>query len=101
MHVGQVTDINTASIQANYIKNNVSQLNTQQIMDNSQINIPSFCDLLASSNCQSAILTQKVIFFLFYFFNLIIKKIIFLEFGNVHGFIRNEQKNSSKHYKLI
>ena len=74
MHVGQVTDINTASIQANYIKNNVSQLNTQQIMDNSQINIPSFCDLLASSNCQSAILTQKVIFFLFYFFNLVIKK---------------------------
>ena len=60
LYVSQNTQIKTASIEANYLKNNVSLLSANQPIQDSKIIIPSFCDIL-KSNCTSRILTQKVI----------------------------------------
>ena len=63
MYINQNVQIKTNSIEANYLKANVSTINTQQSFETCQINIPSFCnDLLAQiQNCASMIITQKVI----------------------------------------
>ena len=64
MYVNQQVQIKTNSIEANYMKANISTFNTQQSIESSQINIPSFCgDLLNQSpNCANRILTQRVNF---------------------------------------
>ena len=61
--VGQTLKITNPSMEVNFVKNNISLLNTTQTLGDSQIKIPSFCDLLSSSNgnCQSSVITQKVI----------------------------------------
>jgi hypothetical protein len=67
IYVGQSFQITSPSIQVNLVKNNVSLLNTTQVMGDSTIKIPSFCDLLASDSsldCQSSNIIQKVTFFL-------------------------------------
>ncbi len=63
LYVGQSFQIKSPSIQVNILKNNVSLLNTTQVMGDSTIKIPSFCDLLAldsSLDCQSSNIIQKV-----------------------------------------
>jgi hypothetical protein len=64
IYVGQSLQITNPSMQVNFVKNSVSQLNTTQLLGDSQIKIPSFCDLLASDaslNCQSSTILQKVV----------------------------------------
>ena len=46
LYVSQVTQIKTGSIEANYLKNNISDLNPLQFIQDSKITISSFCDLL-------------------------------------------------------
>lgn len=62
MYLGQSTQIKSASIQVDYIKNNVSNMNTSQIVSDCQIKVPAFCDMIGS-NCQGKIITQKVYYF--------------------------------------
>ena len=59
MYVSQSTEIKTGSIQANYLKGNISSLNNLLNIQDSSIEISSFCDLLISS-CDK-IITQRVI----------------------------------------
>ena len=62
LYVSQFTQIKTASIEATYLKENVSLINSMQTIQNSQINIPSFCDLINSNeNCSNRVVTQKSI----------------------------------------
>jgi hypothetical protein len=66
LYVGQSFQIASSSIQVSLIKNNVSILNTTQVMGDSTIKIPSFCDLLAldsSLDCQNSNIIQKVSLF--------------------------------------
>ena len=66
LYVGQSFQIASPSIQVSLIKNNVSILNTTQVMGDSTIKIPSFCDLLAfdsSLDCQNSNIIQKVSLF--------------------------------------
>ena len=60
LYTSQAIQVKTKSIQADYIKNNVSALNNLHNVQDCQINIPSFCDLLNSDSCSSGIITQKV-----------------------------------------
>ena len=60
----QSTEIKTLNMLVNYEKNNVSALQTSFNMDDGQVSLPSFCDLLANvpgSDCQNQIVTQKVL----------------------------------------
>jgi len=69
LYVGQSFQISSPSIEVNYMKTNVSLLNTTQVLGDSQIKIASFCDLLASDpslNCQSSTIIQKVTSFKYY-----------------------------------
>ena len=71
MYVNQQVQITTKSIVANYIKANMSTMNTQHTLDSCQINLPSFCNdlLIQSLNCANRILTQKVKLHFFYKLN--------------------------------
>ena len=67
MYVGQTTQITTGSIEAKYLKNNMSLINTTQIIQDSLFSITSFSDLINVSS--PLIINQKVIleiFFLLY-----------------------------------
>ena len=64
--VGQTLKIINPSMEVNFVKNSVSLLNTTQTLGDSQIKIPSFCDLLAldsSLDCQNSNIIQKVSLF--------------------------------------
>ena len=61
LYVSQAIQVKSSSIQADFQKSNVSALSNSQRMQDTQIIIPSFCDLLSStSDCSSQIITQKV-----------------------------------------
>jgi len=67
IYVGQTLQIKNPSMEVNLVKNNVSLLNTSQSLGgDSQIKIPSFCELLSSSSasttskCEGSVITQKV-----------------------------------------
>ena len=62
MYVSQSIELKAENIQGNYYRNNISNLNKLQNVQDCQINISSFCDLLSSSDCSSRIITQKVYF---------------------------------------
>jgi hypothetical protein len=59
----QSTGIKTLNMLVNFEKNNISALKTSFDMQDGQVNLPSFCDLLANvpgADCQNKIVTQKV-----------------------------------------
>ena len=58
MYVTQQTQIKTASIEANYVKNNMSLIDTQQSINECQLGISSFNDLLNTTS--QLIVNQKV-----------------------------------------
>ena len=58
MYSNQNTNIRSNSIEANYIKSNISLAETQLQLQDCLINVTSFCDLL-NSNCSNRIVTQK------------------------------------------
>ena len=63
IYIGQSLQIVNPQIQVDFLKNNVSLLNTTQSLWDSQIKLPSFCDLIALSftiNCQSSVIIQRV-----------------------------------------
>ena len=60
LYVIKFTQIKTTSIEANYLKNNISDINPLQSIQDNQISISSLCDLL-NSDCSNRIITQKVI----------------------------------------
>ena len=59
LYVSQSITFKTDSIQANFIKNNISNLNTQINLSNGQVTVPSYCDIFPT-NCTNRILSQKV-----------------------------------------
>jgi hypothetical protein len=58
MYVTQSTQIKTGSIEAKYLKNNMSSIDTSQMIQDSQFSISSFNDLLNVST--PLIVNQKV-----------------------------------------
>ena len=62
LYVSQVTQIQTDSIHVNYYRDNISLASNQMNLQDSQIKLTSFCDLLGSSSCNNRIITQKVNF---------------------------------------
>ena len=60
LYVSQSTQIKTASIEANYLKNSISDINPLQSIQDNRISISSLCELL-NSDCSNRIITQKVI----------------------------------------
>ena len=58
MYVTQETQIKTGSIEAKYLKNNMSLIDTTQMIQDSQFSISSFKELLSVST--PLILNQKV-----------------------------------------
>ena len=60
LYVSQTTQITTDSIQANFLKNNISAFENSQSLLDCQINVPSFSDLLSNSGSSNQIVTQKV-----------------------------------------
>ena len=59
----QTTDIKTLKMMANFEKNNISALKTSFDIQDGQVNLPSFCDLLINvplADCKNKIVTQKV-----------------------------------------
>ena len=71
----QSTEIKTLNMLVNYEKNNVSSLKTSFDMQEGQVNLPSFCDLLANvpgTDCQNKIVTQKVLYKIFRIFTIFI-----------------------------
>ena len=59
LYVGQTTQVKTGSIEVGYKKNNISTVSNELGIQNCQIVIPSFCNLLNSA-CENRIITQKV-----------------------------------------
>ena len=59
MYVSQATQVTTGSIEAKYLKNNMSLIDTTQIIQDSQFSISSFNDLLGSVTTP-LIVNQKV-----------------------------------------
>ena len=60
----QSTEIKTLNMLVNIEKNNISALKSSINMNDCQVNLPSFCDLLVNirdSHCENKIVTQKVI----------------------------------------
>ena len=64
--LNQTTDVKTQMMHVNYQKNNISDINSLLSLSDAQINLPSFCGLLANTNnsCQSGVAIQKVCIFL-------------------------------------
>ena len=63
MALNQSTEIKTLKILVNIEKNNISSLKSLLNMNDGQIILPLFCDLLENvpdSDCQNKIVTQKV-----------------------------------------
>ena len=60
IYIGQTLQIKNSAIEVNFEKNNVSSLNVSQVLGDSKIELPNYCELLSSSNCGSSIITQKV-----------------------------------------
>ena len=60
LYVSQTTQITTGSVSATFSKKNVSELDNSQGIQDCQINVPSFSDLLSSSGSSNQIVTQKV-----------------------------------------
>jgi hypothetical protein len=58
MYVSQATEIKTGSIEAKYLKDNMSLIDTTQRIQDSQLSITSFSDLLQIST--PLIVNQKV-----------------------------------------
>ena len=58
MYVSQATEIKTGSIEAKYLKENMSLIDTSQRIQDSQFSITSFSDLLQIST--PLIVNQKV-----------------------------------------
>ena len=61
--LNQSTEIKTINMFVKFEKNNVLPLKSELKIDYGQINLPSFCDLLANladADCQNTIITQKV-----------------------------------------
>ena len=59
----QSTEIKTLNMLVNFEKNNISVLKESIVMNDGQVNLPSFCDLFVNvpdSNCENKIVTQKV-----------------------------------------
>ena len=69
MYIGQETTLKSKSLEAAYVKNNVSLLPTTNSIQNNTLSFGSYCDLLSSSDCKNKILTQKVDTTKFYNFN--------------------------------
>ncbi len=59
LYVGQLTQIKSTTIEANYLKNSISDINPLQSIQDNRISISSLCDLL-NSDCSNRIITQKV-----------------------------------------
>ena len=60
LYVSQTTQITTGSVSATFSKNNVSELDNSQGIQDCQITVPSFSDLLSTSGSSNQIVTQKV-----------------------------------------
>lgn len=60
LHFGQSIQVETPSIQAYYVKNNVSMLSNELSVQNCKITIPSFCSLLNSECDVNKTITQNV-----------------------------------------
>ena len=60
LYISQATQITTGSIQANFLKNNVSALDNSQGVQDCQIFVPSFSELLSNTDRSSQLITQKV-----------------------------------------
>ena len=62
--IGQTLDIKSKSIEANLVKNNISLLSTRKVIQDIEINLSSYCDLLSStalsSNCNNQVILEKV-----------------------------------------
>jgi hypothetical protein len=65
MYIGQTLVIKAKLIEANFVKNNVSLLDPNKVIQDIEINFSSYCDLLSStslsSNCNNQVISQKVI----------------------------------------
>jgi hypothetical protein len=65
MYIGQTLVIKAKLIEANFVKNNVSLLDSNKVIQDIEINFSSYCDLLSStslsSNCNNQVISQKVI----------------------------------------
>ena len=59
MFTDQLSQIKTASIEANFIKKNISAIDNQQSVQDCRISVQSVCDLL-NSPCENRVITQKV-----------------------------------------
>ena len=68
MTLSQSTEIKTINMLVMFKKNNVSALKNELNIDDGQINLPSFCDMLANlkyTDCKNKTITQKVEIFHF------------------------------------
>ena len=82
LSMDQSTEINTQSIRLNYQKSNASSVQDLLSLQDSQINLPSMCDLLANSagDCGDKVVIQKVKNLIREFLELCTKKNISIEF---------------------
>ena len=63
LYVGQSLQFKTDSIQVEFVRNNMSNMSTSINMQDAQINVVSYCDMLLNANCSNRILTQRVTLF--------------------------------------
>ncbi len=65
MLIGQTIDINAKSVEASLVKNEISLLVPQKVMQETQITFSSYCSLLTSTNLsancdKNQVISQKV-----------------------------------------
>ena len=96
MYVSQHVDIRTSSMAASFVKNNVSLMSPTKTIQDIQIKLSSYCDLLSASSSSSGsncntnqIITEKVKLFIFnqclkiHYLNSFF---IVIDLNDVHGF---------------
>ena len=60
--LSETAQIKTPSVEINFVRNNITNLEKVINIQGSKINLPSFCDLIASNDsCESTIIRQQVI----------------------------------------
>ena len=63
LYVSQSLQIKTDSIELDFVRNNMTSLNTTTIVQDAQIKVASYCGLMPNANCSDRILTQRVTIF--------------------------------------
>ena len=61
LYVSQSLQIMTDSIQVYIVRNNITNMNMYIDMQDAQIKVPSYSNLMISVNCSDQIVTQRVI----------------------------------------